>query len=286
MSFSNARSTGTGPYVELIPVLKGAIAVNAGDLVFRDSDGYDKPASSFTWTTDLATTRKAFKKLFRGVSNVKRSTTQTTDNTVGDGVIYGSGEFEFTCSALAAAAKPGDLVTITKAAGNALLNQQVEITTDPTIAIGVISRDAGVGATSLTFRIQPDLFERALLANPKTLTFPVTLASIANGDVLTGFVMPEAGELTSFSYAGTGAKVTTASKTAALNLEIGTTDVTGGVVTITSALLANLGAVVAGTAITGTNTFAAGDLLSIEAASVTAFSEGSGVLIVGYNARG
>jgi hypothetical protein len=76
---------------------------------------------------------------------------------------------------------------------------------------------------------------------------------------------------------------TTGDKLATLNLEIGTTDVTGGVVSLTSATgggTLTLGELTEGTAITGNNAFDDTDTISVEAASVTAFAEGEGVLLI------
>lgn len=68
--------------------------------------------------------------------------------------------------------------------------------------------------------------------------------------------------------------VTTAAKLMDVNAEIGTTNLTGGVVALTSAAATPIGKVIAGTAITGNNTFKPGDTWSLEAANVTAFAEG------------
>lgn len=97
-------------------------------------------------------------------------------------------------------------------------------------------------------------------------------ATFANGDMLTSVPLPAAGTITNF-YAQCTKAVTTSAKAATLNLEIGTTDLTGGTIALSGTY--TLGAVVACASITGGNTFAAGDVLSLEASSVTTFSEGS-----------
>ena len=67
--YGMARTTGKGPYRHQWCKWKAAIAVSVGDLCFRDAaDGYDKPAGSFTFVTDLPTTQAAFRLAFRGVS--------------------------------------------------------------------------------------------------------------------------------------------------------------------------------------------------------------------------
>lgn len=73
---------------------------------------------------------------------------------------------------------------------------------------------------------------------------------------------------------------TTAAKAATLNLEIDTTNVTGGTIALTSANVTPKGAAIAASAITGANTLTRESKLSVEASSVTAFVEGEGFLIV------
>jgi hypothetical protein len=111
------------------------------------------------------------------------------------------------------------------------------------------------------------------------LAIPIKLAKVANGDVLTNFTPGFPGRIVSAAFAVTD-PVTTASKAATLNLEIGTVNLTGGVISLTSANCTPLGAVIAGTAITANNTFGATDTISVEASSVTAFVEGEGVLLL------
>ena len=104
-------------------------------------------------------------------------------------------------------------------------------------------------------------------------------SKLANGDILTNWTSGFAGTIHKASFVVTD-PATTAAKAAALNLEIGSTNVTGGVVSLTSANCTPLGAVVDGTAITAANTFGASDTISVEASGVTAFVEGAGVLLV------
>lgn len=72
-----------------------------------------------------------------------------------------------------------------------------------------------------------------------------------------------------------------AGATQTLNLEIGTTNVTGGVVNPTLASTDTLGEITAGTAITGANTGSAADTISVEvAAGGTVFTGGAGLLLI------
>lgn len=107
----------------------------------------------------------------------------------------------------------------------------------------------------------------------------INLAEITATDLLTNYVPGFAFKILGFDFAVQKA-VTTASKAATLNLEIGTTNVTGGVVSLTSAACTPQGVVVAGTPITAGSTGTASDSISIEASSVTAFVEGSGYMLL------
>ncbi len=112
------------------------------------------------------------------------------------------------------------------------------------------------------------------------LPFQVSLAAIPAGDVVTSFPLPGSGRIVGFRYVPT-VVTTTASDGMDLNLEIGTTNLTGGVLGLTSANTNTLGVVVSSTAITANNTYAPGALLSIEGATgAGAFAEGSGTLHV------
>ena len=114
-----------------------------------------------------------------------------------------------------------------------------------------------------------------------TFNVHLKLAKLANGDIITNFHAPCTGELVSMSAIVTD-PATTAAKLGTLNLEIGTTNVDGGALALTSANMTPLGAVVDATAITGNNSFASGDHISVEASSVTAFIEGEIELVIVY----
>lgn len=112
----------------------------------------------------------------------------------------------------------------------------------------------------------------------QVVTFgPILLAGITDADVITSFVPGYKFKIVSFSAINIVA-VTTGSKATTLNLEIGTTDVTGGVLALTSANQTPKGVVVNGTAITAANTGSSTAAISVEATSTTAFAEGSVIL--------
>ena len=109
--------------------------------------------------------------------------------------------------------------------------------------------------------------------------FPLDLASIADGDVLTTWTPGFAGTIDSVEVFVVK-PATTAAKLTTLNMEIGTTNLTGGAIALTSANMTPIGARVAGSAITAANAFTASDTVSVEASSTTAFVEGTAVLVV------
>jgi hypothetical protein len=112
-----------------------------------------------------------------------------------------------------------------------------------------------------------------------TLTFPITMASIADGDVVTAFTPGFAGVIKSMHWVQDVA-VTTAAKLSTLNVEIGTTDVTGGTIALTSAACTPQGVIIDAAAITAGAAFTASDTISIEASATTTFIEGTGSVVV------
>ena len=99
------------------PVAAG-VAIEIGDLVAQDSSGNVTPASSATWTTDLATTQGAFHAAFLGVA-MQRSL--GSDN--GTIRVATTGVFEMDCAA--ATFNVGDLVAPAQGTGNVLASQSV-----------------------------------------------------------------------------------------------------------------------------------------------------------------
>lgn len=68
--------------VELHKVrVNSATVIEAGDLVWLDTDDV-KPASDFTWTTDLATTQGNFAAVFLGVAHQSSAVGETADVSV------------------------------------------------------------------------------------------------------------------------------------------------------------------------------------------------------------
>jgi hypothetical protein len=153
------RETGAhGDYDVTQAVWKATLLINPGDMVFRDTaDGYDKKASAFTWTTNLATTQPLFKAAFRGIAMARRIAAQLVDGGISDGNILESGEFVFPCAALGGPQLVGALVGPAKDTGNNLADQVVAIVATASLAIGVLTRAAATGDVFLYFKINPVL---------------------------------------------------------------------------------------------------------------------------------
>ncbi len=102
-------------------------------------------------------------------------------------------------------------------------------------------------------------------------SFDVTIAASAN--LATGIVAPCHGLITDLYAVIDGADLVGASGAVDLNLEIGGTNVTGGVVSLVIGS-PTAGSKVAGTAITAENRIHQGDLIDVEAVVTTAFTTG------------
>ncbi len=122
----------------------------------------------------------------------------------------------------------------------------------------------------------------ASTAGISTISIPIQLAAMttAAADLVTNYTPGYKFKILAVSFdtttigAGAGASQV-------LNVEIGTTNVTGGVVTLTEAATDTLGELTAGTSVTAANTGAADATISVEvAASGTVFTSGAGVLLI------
>jgi hypothetical protein len=115
------------------------------------------------------------------------------------------------------------------------------------------------------------------------LAFPIQLAAMtaSAADLMTDYVPGHRFKILSVDFvtttigAGAGASQI-------LNLEIGSTNVTGGVVTATLASTNTLGEITTGTNVTANNIGSATDAISIEVANAgTIFTAGAGMLLIG-----
>lgn len=110
-------------------------------------------------------------------------------------------------------------------------------------------------------------------------SFYIPLAGVVTGDILTTYTPGFAGTITKVSAAVVTA-TTDVDADATINLEIGTTNLTGGVVTLADNTVTPRGAVIDGTAVTANNVFTGTDTISIEAVVTNAFSDGAIMLFV------
>lgn len=109
--------------------------------------------------------------------------------------------------------------------------------------------------------------------------FRVDLADVTAADIVTGFKPGVVGTIEDIQWVQRTA-VTTASKAATITPKIGSTALTGGVLSLTSAACTPLGKVIAATQITGANTLSIDSKVSFTASSVTAFAEGKGNIVM------
>ena len=181
--------------------VKAATTIYKGSLVNVDSSGYAVPAAN------------AASVVFMGVA--------MEGGTAGQVIrVYRRGIFKFAIPATATVADVGqrvyvaDSATVTKTAGNG-------------VYVGrIIQVDS---ATSCWVDLEYGAPATAAAADRSILTIPVKLANLADGDVVTTFTPGFAGTIEKMDFVVTD-PATTPDKLATLNLEIGTTDVTGGVV--------------------------------------------------------
>jgi len=163
-------------------------------------------------------------------------------------------------------------------------DNHADLTLTPTVnvgAIGTVKR----WWTSTTCDVQTYTPTEYLLSGGgggggfSFLSFSIPLASLADGDIITTMTPGFAGVIKKmFSTVTTVAS--TASKASTLNLEIGTTNVTGGALALTTANCDTLGETNDATAITAANYFGPADTISVEASSTTTFIEGVVELVI------
>lgn len=162
-----------------------SVAVAVGDAMFRSAtDGKAYPLTSFTWETSLAVTRFKAARLFAGLSNDRRLSTEA--DTTFEGIVNSAGEALMGCAALGAAYPPGTLVTFAQVGVTEVLSAtSVEVTTDPSLAIGKLSRHALSGATQVYVNFESNLTNQGngALTIPNTKLTSGTAAVFAAGDI-------------------------------------------------------------------------------------------------------
>jgi len=116
--------------------------LEAGDLVYLDTNDV-KPASSFTWTTDLPTTQSAFAASFIGVVHQQSANGETDDVTVD---LSPSSVYEFDVNS--GAYEVGDTLGPDESTSK-LMNQQLEAVASGTLGIARAAEYKPAGSSLL-----------------------------------------------------------------------------------------------------------------------------------------
>ncbi len=132
------------PEIRTAPVL-AATVIEVGDMLWYDAtNNCVKPASDYTWDTDLATTQGTFKDVFIGISIHGKKSTDPAGT-----IAFGTkGQWEMDCASAAF-----DMATFlgpAKQSGNALENQKVVAVANATLAIGKPGKQTATGTTVYT----------------------------------------------------------------------------------------------------------------------------------------
>lgn len=164
---------------------------------------------------------------------------------------------------------------------------QIGTATDQPLAFygaAPIAQRSGAAQTALTDSTGGDVTGTTLAstAGIMTVAIPIELASMTTSaaDLITAYTPGFKFKVLAVDFATTTIGAGEAASQV-LNLEIGTTNLTGGAVTVTLGGTDTLGELTAGTAVTAANTGAADATISVEvAASGTVFTGGNGVLLL------
>lgn len=135
-----------------------------------------------------------------------------------------------------------------------------------------------------------DIIEQALVADDINVkagagiyNLPIAgnllLAGISAANIVTGLTPGHRFKILGV-YVVSMVAPTTASKLATVTTYIGSTAVTGGVLSLTTAALATKGTVLAGSAVTAANEGSATDTITLTGSAVTAFVEGSASIFI------
>lgn len=124
-----------------------ATVIELGDNVWLDTDDV-KPASDFTWDTDLATTQTAFAQKYKGVA-ADRSQAGETD----DIMVHTAGVHDFDCAS--ATFETEDFLGPAKASGNALENQKVVAVATAALSTGKVAKRETSTVTSVSMDVRP-----------------------------------------------------------------------------------------------------------------------------------
>lgn len=151
---------------------------DVGDLLWWDSSNVSvRKASTFTYDTSDALTRRQFKRLFVGVSNMKHQ----SGDVAGLCPVIKSGELESSIASTTAAA--GQLFG-PYAASSLLVNQQIVKVTDPAEAIGEAIRNYSSATTTMKIQFSSILASFVAPVGARTVQI-AGIAPITAADLLT-----------------------------------------------------------------------------------------------------
>jgi len=119
-----------------------ATVIEAGDMVYLDTDDV-KPASSFTWDTDLATTQASFAASFLGVAHQQSASGDTDDISID---LSPHAVYEFDVDS--AQYEVGDALAADENS-SALMNQQLEAVASGSLGIARAAEFKAAASTLL-----------------------------------------------------------------------------------------------------------------------------------------
>lgn len=126
-----------------------ATVIEIGDAVFLDTDDV-KPASSFTWNTNLTTTQTNFQPNFVGIA---RSASGNGDTDL----VRVQCEGHFKMATPSATYNEGELVGLDEDS-TTLHDQTVETVASAALAIGTVVKAVGTAATEVEIRIHSEVY--------------------------------------------------------------------------------------------------------------------------------
>ena len=242
-----------------------ATVVSPGDMTYRStSTGKAHPLSDQVDQTSEELNQRLARKTFLGHAR----TGKTSSEAEKDILVDTSLETEYAVTCVSETHEIGDLLGPDEAAsGTALENQKLVKVSNVGMATHVcVKRDASA-ATTVRCRMLVSIAQPTVASGKELLKLGhFQWAAIADGDLRTAMPLPFKGAIISL-FAMVDEPIVGAGGTVAVNAEIGTTDLTGGVVTVSTAVGGTRGAKIDGTAITAANAFVEGDTLSIEASA-------------------
>lgn len=123
-----------------------ATAIKSGWMLWRDTDGTLKPASGFTWDTNLATTQAAFASKFAGIAASNHAANDADTDVLIDVSPFSA--YQMGCSV--ATFVLGDMIAPAQdGANNALSNTLVAKTSTTANAIGRVHQTRTVATASI-----------------------------------------------------------------------------------------------------------------------------------------